>query len=147
MGAQFKSKHGIVSTQPAALFMSFTDMRNFVNMLPEDKKKDVSADFDSLHAKVQGFDIGVKVTRREAYSLIEIQDDGAPFHFVLTLHFDPAQDGAKTDFYIVADADLNLMMKMMLGGKITEALDKIVDSLVALSEGRRPEGMPEDFHF
>ena len=89
----------------------------------------------------------MKVTRREAYSLIEIQDDGAPFHFVLTLHFDPAQDGAKTDFYIVADADLNLMMKMMLGGKITEALDKIVDSLVALSEGRRPEGMPEDFHF
>ena len=147
MGAQFKSKHGIVSTQPAALFMSFTDMRNFVQMLPEDKKQDVTADFDHLRGKVQGLEIGVKITRREAYSLIEIQDDGAPFHFTLTLRFDPAENGAKTDFSIVADAELNLMMKMMIGGKISEALDKIVDSLVALSEGRRPEGMPEDFHF
>ena len=34
----------------------------------------------------------------------------------------------------------------MIGNKINEALDNIVDSLVAMSEGRRPEGMPEDFH-
>lgn len=147
MGAQFKSKHGIVSAQPAALFMSFTDMRNFVQMLPEDKKQGVTADFDSLRGSVQGFELGVRITRREAYSLIEIQDDGAPFHFALWLHFDPAEGGAKTDFSIDAEADLNMMMKMMIGGKINEALDKIVDSLVAISEGRRPEGMPEDFHF
>ena len=66
MGAQFNSKHGIVSVQPAALFMSFTDMRNFVQMLPEDKKQGVTADFDSLRGSVQGFELGVRITRREA---------------------------------------------------------------------------------
>ena len=147
MSAQFKSKHGIVRKRPAELFMVFTDMRNFVNMLPEDKKQGVSADFDTISATVQGFTIGVKVTRREPYSYIELQDDGAPFHFLAGLHFDPGSQENETDFSIVLDADLNIMMKMMLGGKLQEALDKVVDALVAVSEGRRPEGMPEDFNF
>ena len=29
----------------------------------------------------------------------------------------------------------------LLGGKIKEALDKVVDALVAMSEGRMPEGV------
>ena len=33
------------------------------------------------------------------------------------------------------------MMKALLGGKIKDALDKVVDALVALSEGRMPEGI------
>ena len=68
-------------------------------------------------------------------------DDGAPFKFHLTLHFDPASDPYKTDFQIVVDADLNFMMKTILGGKIKEALDRMVDALVAISEGRIPEGI------
>ena len=41
------------------------------------------------------------------------------------------------------------MMKMMLGSKIQEGLDKIVDGLVAVSEGRIPEGVDPEMlkHF
>ncbi len=147
MSAQYSSKHGIVSRPRAELYMAFTDMRNFVAMLPEGKKQGVTADFDSISATVQGFTIGVKVTRREPYSYIELQDDGAPFKFTVSLHFDEAEDAGRTDFHIDLLADLNLMMKMMIGSKLKDALDKIVDALVAVSEGRRPEGMPEDFKF
>ncbi|MBQ9309610.1 MAG: hypothetical protein IJ222_07830 [Bacteroidales bacterium] len=147
MSAQYKSKHGIVSRPAAELYMAFTDMRNFLAMLPEDKKQGVSADFDTISATVQGFTIGVKVTRREPYSYIELQDNGAPFNFVVGIHFDAADDASRTDFWVELDAELNFMMKMMLGGKLQEALDKVVDGLVAVSEGRRPEGMPEDFKF
>ena len=144
--AQFNSKHGIVSAPQTALFMAFTDMRNFINMLAEDQKQTAVADFDTLRGKVSGFEVGVKITRREPYSYIEIQDDGAPFHFTLGLHFEPAMEPAKTDFSVELEAELNMMLKMMIGGKISQVLDSIVDSLVAVSEGRRPEGMPEDFH-
>ena len=54
---------------------------------------------------------------------------------------DAASDPYKPDFQITLDADLNLMMKMLLGSKIQGALDKVVDSLVDLSEGRMPEGV------
>ena len=140
MAVEIKSKRAVVSTPPYQLYMAFTDMRNFVNFLPEDKKAGVQADYDSIHAEVQGFNIGVKVVDRQPYSKIEVADDGAPFHFKLTVCFDPAADPYKTDFQIILDADLNFMMKTLLGSKLKDGLDKVVDGLVAMSEGRMPEG-------
>ena len=139
---EIKSKRAIVSKAPYELYMAFVDMRNFVQFIPEDKKGDVTADFDSIHATVQGFNVGVKVTQRTPYSRIEFADDGAPFQFKLAMHFDAASaDPYKTDFQIVLEAELNFMMKTLLGGKLKEALDKVVDGLVAMSEGRMPEGI------
>ena len=145
MSAYYNSKHGVVSRPPYELFIAFTDMRNFRQMLPEDKRDSVNATFDTIEATVNGFKIGVKVVERVPYSKLELEDDNAPFHFGLTVHFDEAPEG-RTDFSIDLRADLNLMMKAMLGGKIKEALDKVVDGLVAVSEGRVPAGMnPSDF--
>ena len=140
--AEYKSKRAIVSKAPYELYMAFVDMRNFVQFVPEDKRGDVTADFDTIHATVQGFNVGVKVVQRTPYSKIEFADDGAPFQFRLTMHFDAAfGDPYKTDFQIILDAELNFMMKTLLGGKLKDALDKVVDGLVAVSEGRMPEGV------
>ena len=138
---EIKSKKAVVSKAPYELYMSFVDMRNFVQFLPEDKKEGVNADYDTIQAQIQGFNIGVKVVDRVPYSKIAYADDGAPFKFNITLYFDPAGDAYKTDFQIVVDADLNFMMKALLGGKIKDALDKMVDALVEMSEGRIPEGI------
>lgn len=151
MSVNIKSKTAVVSKAPYELYMVFTDMSNFVRFLPEDKKADVTADYDSLHATVQGFNIGVRISDRTPYSKIEFADDGAPFKFLLTMHFDPSTDPYKTDYHISLDADLNFMMKAVLGSKLQEALDKIVDSIAAMSEGRVPEGIdpsmyPEGFN-
>lgn len=145
--AEYKSKHGIVSRPPYELYMSFADMRNFLRFLPADKQEGVTADYDTLKATVQGFPIGVKITERTPYSRIILWDDDAPFHFTAEFHFDAAQsDAYKTEFYIILNAELNLMMKMMLGSKLQQALDKVVDSLVDVSEGRMPEGFdPKQF--
>ena len=144
--AEYKSKHGIVSRPAYDLYMSFADMRNFLRFLPESKRENVTADYDSLKTTVQGFPIGVRITERTPYSRIIIWDEGAPFHFTAEIHFDAATDAYKTDFYIILNAELNIMMKMMLGSKLQQALDQLVDSLVAASEGRMPEGFdPSQF--
>ena len=125
--------------------MAFVDMRNFLQFLPEDKKAGVEAYYDTISATVQGFKIGVMVKNRTPYSSIEFIDNGAPFRFGGTLHFDAVPNNpSKTDFHIEFHAELNLMMKMMFGGKIREAMNKLVDGLVAMSEGRMPEGIDED---
>lgn len=141
MAVEIKSKKGVVSKAPHELYMAFTDMRNFMQFLPEDKKEGVTADYDSIHATVQGFNIGVKVADRVPYSKLEFQDDGAPFQFKLKMLFDPASDPYKTEFRIILDAELNMMMKMLLGSKLQKAMDQMVDGLVAMSEGRMPEGI------
>lgn len=142
MAYKIKSKHAVVSRPPYALFMAFTDMRNFVNMLPEEKRGNVKADFDTLETTVQGFTIGVKVSDRVPYSRISYSDNGAPFSFNVNLCFD-SSNGAmdKTDFHIDLDADLNFMMRMMLGGKLQDGVDKIVDGIAALCDGKIPEGI------
>lgn len=140
MAVRIESKRAVVSKAPHELYMAFVDMRNFVQFLPEDKREGITADYDSIEAQVQGFNIGIRVRDRVPYSRIEYADNGAPFHFTLSVSFDPASDPYKTDFQIVLDADLNFMMKTLLGSKLKDGLDKVVDGLVAMSEGRMPEG-------
>ena len=141
MAASFKSKHGIVAIPCEQLYMSFTDMRNLTQNVPAEYRDSVTADYDTLSASVRGFNIAVRVAERLPYSLIRIEDTDAPFHFSVSIHFEPAEGG--TDFSIEADADLNFMMKALLGGKVKDALDKIVDGLVAVSHGHKPD-FPSD---
>lgn len=147
MKTEIKSKHAEIARAPHVLYMGFTDMRNFVQFLPEDKREGIVADFDSLRASVQGFNVGVRITERVPYSKISFADDGAPFSFGLSVHFDPGATEDSTDFHVEFSAELNMMMKMLLGSKLQEALDKAVDGLSAAAEGRMPEGVnfPEGF--
>jgi len=137
----YNSKRGVVSKAPYELYMAFTDMRNFLQFLPEDKKDMVEADYDTIKLNVQGYGVGAKVLNRQPYSKLELVDYGAPFGFKITINFDSVGLPDKTQFSIDVEADLNFMMKMMLGSKIQEALDKIVDGLVDVSEGRVPQGI------
>ena len=148
MATEIKSRHAIVSRQPYELYMGFVDMRNFVQFLPEDKKKEIEAAYDSIRGTVQGFSVGVRVAERVPYSRIDFKDDGAPFSFSISMFFDPAPETGKTDFHIEFSAELNFMMKMLLGSKLQEALDKVVTSLADASEGRMPEGFdPSKYGF
>lgn len=134
MKTEIKSKHATVSRPPYMLYMAFVDMRNFSQFLPEDKRNEVQleADYDSVHAVVQGFNVGVKVVERIPYSRIDFADDGAPFNFAVSMHFDAVPgDPEKTDFSVEVHAELNMMMKMMLSSRIQEALDKMVDGMAA----------------
>ena len=125
--------------------MAFTDLRNFAQMVPMDKvQAEIQADFDTLTVVVQGFRIGVRVDEREPYRLIRIGSAESPVEFVGVLHFEPSVMPDRTEFWIDLDANLNFMMKTILGGKLQQALDKMVDGLVDASEGRMPQ-MPDNW--
>ena len=125
--------------------MAFTDLRNFARMVPAGKvQAEIQADYDYLSIVVQGFKIGVRVDDREPYRLIRLGSSESPVEFVGVLHFEPSPIPGRTDFWIDLDANLNFMMKTMLGGRLQDALDQMVDSLVDVSEGRIPP-MAQDF--
>ncbi len=102
-------------------------MRNFSTMLPKeaiDGFESIQTTFDTLDITVRGFNIGIKVSGRVPYSLVEYSDNGAPFQFKASFHFDAyPSDGAKTDFHI----------------ELKSALDQLVDGLVPASEGHMPD--------
>ena len=144
MTTHYSSKHGLVARRPEELYMVFCDMRNFSRLVPGKVEAEVSADYDNLCVTVQGFKIGVRVDDREPYRLIRLSSADSPVEFVAVMHFEPSDIDGKTDFSVEIDANLNLMMRSLLGSKIQQGLDKMVDGLVAVSEGRMPD-IPEEF--
>ena len=83
MTAHYTSKHGQVAKRPEELYMAFTDLRNFAQMVPADKlKAEFEADYDHLTATVQGFHIGIRVDERQPYRLIRIGSSESPVEFV-----------------------------------------------------------------
>lgn len=130
------SKKGIVSLPPATFYMQFTDPRNIVAMLPEDKRAGVEADFDTATFEVQGMKIGIKVSERVPYSRIVYSENGAPFVFDLTLNFGATPDPYKTEFFIEVEAEIPLMIKPFIVGKLKDGLDAIVESLAT---GKMPD--------
>lgn len=144
MTAHYTSKHGLVSKMPEELYMAFCDMRNFSSIMPGKIDAEVTADYNNLSIMVQGFKVSVRVDDRVPYSIIRIGSAESPIEFVGVLHFDRPEIPCKTDFWIELDANINFMMKTMLGSKIQNALDKAVDTLVDISEGKMPN-VPNDF--
>jgi len=139
MTAHYSSKHGQVAKCRQELYMAFCDMRNFFRMAPQKLQAEIQADYDYIRATVQGFTIAVRIDERQPYSLIRISSAESPVEFVASLHFNESSIPGRTDFWIDADANLNFMMKTMFGSKIQQGLDKAVDTLVDISEGRMPE--------
>ena len=140
MNKKVSSKHTVIERRPYEIYMAFTDMRNFVNFLPEDKKAGIVADFDSVSGTFYGMSLGVKVVSRVPYSEICFESTESPMPFSFSLHFDKGPDDASTDFHIELDTQLNAMMNMMIGGKLQGAVDKIADALADAARGRFPEG-------
>lgn len=130
----YTSKHGTVGRSNMELFMLFTDLRTLSMAIPEAQKQQVNLDvtYDTLTATMQGISLGIKIVERLPYSTIRMESFNSPFEFKVQLNFTDL-GGNRTDFSIVLDAELNGMLKLMLGKKLQQGLDKAVDALVNAS--------------
>ena len=135
----------ITVDQPAhVLYSGFSDMRNFVRNLPEDKREGVTATEDTIEGEVKGFKMGLQVAERNPFSSVVYTQYGqSPFPFRIKVFFE-ATNAARTDFHIEIEAELTFMIKMMLGNKLKEAVDQLTDQLGLAFAGKIA---PSDFNF
>ena len=126
--------------QPAErVFTAFSDLSNFTKNLPEEHRDKVSANVDTLVVKAQGFELGIRVVERTPNSLVRFEHYGAQtlFPFTIWIHIGEVGIGAST-LQIELQAELNMMMKMMLGSKLQEGVDKITEQMAAGMNGQMP---------
>lgn len=144
MGAtEIKGKLVTINVPAYALYQAFADMRNFVHNLPPDKKESVVATEDTIEGDVQGMRMGAAIASRVPFSYIKLKEYGqTPIQFEVGLFFN-ALDVQRTEFHIEAKAELPFMIKMMIGNKLQEIIDKITDQLALAAEGKVE---PEDFN-
>lgn len=106
----------------------------FDNLTPalKDKVEEWEADENHCSFKAKGFTVKLRIIDKEAPKFVKITGDegGVPvdFNFWIQLHQVSERD---TRIRLVLHAELNMMMRMMIGGKIKTALDQIVESIAA----------------
>ena len=116
--------------RPAAQIYSL--ISRFDNLTPvlADKVEDWQADEDSCSFKAKGFTVRLRMAERVEPKHVKItgDDGGVPvdFAFWIQLH---SVAPADTRIRLVLHADLNMMMRMMIGDKLQEALDKVVEGI------------------
>ncbi|MCQ2165996.1 MAG: hypothetical protein MJY49_01015 [Bacteroidales bacterium] len=126
---EYKSKTVTVNAAPMALFNRFTDLDALLAAVPEQQRNDISVEGDTLRVSYGGFTIAVKIIEKTPFSRIRVADLEAPFHFTVTINLRNGELPLQTELDIELSADLNFMMKALIGGRIQEFLDKAVTAI------------------
>ncbi len=109
----------------------FRAISRFDNLTPalRDKVEEWQATEDTCSFKAKGFTVRLRITDRTAPKHVKIEGDGGvpmDFAFWIQLHAVSEND---TRMRLVLHAELNMMMKMMIGSKLQDALDRIAEGL------------------
>lgn len=143
-----RGKDVLIKQSPVTIYGSFSDLTRFAGNFPPELKDKVTVYPDSITANISGFNLGIRVDQRVPFSLVSFKEDGqSPFHFTFAFHMEPVGLDS-TLFHMEMDADLNPMMKMMLGGKLQSLVDKFTEQIEKSMEGQMPdisEFKPENF--
>lgn len=120
-----------VSRPASELFAVFSDLTNFTRGLPQEQlvKADVVATSESIRGKLQGMEIGIKIGERIPFTLVKYESFGpSPVPFRIFVRIEDA-GALQSLFSLELEAELSGMFKMMLGGKLQEAVDQLTDRL------------------
>lgn len=103
----------------------------FDNLTPAlaDKVEEWQADEDTCSFKAKGFTVKLRMEdRAEPRHVKIVGDGGVPMDFAFWIQLHKVSD-ADTRLRLVLHAELNMMMKMMIGGKIQGVLDQVAEGL------------------
>lgn len=125
---RYESKH-VRILRPAG--MIYGVMSRFDNLTPvvADKVEEWTATEDTCSFKVKGFSVCLRMVEKEEPKLIKVTaEEGAPMDFVFWVQLVSAAEN-DTRMRIVLDVKMNMMMKMMIGGKLAGAVDQIAEKI------------------
>ena len=114
-----------------AVFASFSDLTQMKDRLPAEYRDKVTVTADTVEGDYQGMHLGMKVAERIPTSRIVMKPmEGFPLDF--TLLFDIENITAATSkLRVSVVAEMNFLLKAMLGRKIQSILDQITDQIAA----------------
>ncbi len=117
---------------PASLIYPLISRLDLFSPALQDKVEDWQATPDSCSFKAKGMKICMRIEERVENKHVKIVTDegGIPLDFAFWVQLKEVAPN-DTRIRMVLHADLNMMMKMMLGGKIQDGLDKAVEQLAA----------------
>ena len=117
--------------KPASRIFPFISRFDMLTPALQDKVEEWKATEDTCSFKVKGFTVALRIEERVENKHIKITGDpasGVPVDFTFWIQLHEVSDN-DTRIRMVLHAELNMMMRMMIGSKIQGGLDKAVEGL------------------
>jgi len=119
-----------------AILSDLTNLKKFQDNAPQtDKVKDIQFDSDSCSFVVEGFGkMGFRIIERTPYHSIKLDSENAPVHIRVNIQLKQVAENS-TEMKLVLNAELPMMIKMMVDKKLKEGVNMVADVLAkALSK-------------
>ena len=117
--------------KPASRIFPLISRFDMLNPALQDKVEEWTATEDRCSFKVKGFNVALMIEERVENKHVKITGDpssGVPIDFSFWIQLHEVSDN-DTRIRMVLHAELNMMMRMMIGSKIQGGLDKAVEGL------------------
>ena len=137
MMEKYESKQQQIN-HPASLIYPIISRLDLLSPAMQDKVEEWQATEDSCSFKVKGMKVGLRIAERVENKHVKIVADegGIPIDFTFWIQLKQV-DERDTRVRMVLHAELNMMMRMMIGSKIQSGLDQAVEGLAnALNQFR-----------
>ncbi len=130
----YESELKVIASSEISIFAKLSDLNNLElvkdKLVQESKIQDLQFDTDSCSFVVDGFGkMGFKVVERIPSKTIKINSVGTPFSVEIELNLNQIADN-ETEMKLVLNADIPMMIKMMVDKKLKEGINKIADLMV-----------------
>ena len=134
---KYESKQVRINRPDWMIYNLLSDFNNFTPML-RGKVDNWQVDGDSCSFTVKGITLSIRMVEKTPYSAIKIGgDEGSPFEFFFWIQLVKVNE-YDTRMKLTLHANLNMMMKMMLGKKLENAMDQIAEQ-IAMAFNMTPE--------
>lgn len=125
---KYESKHVRILRPAETVYGVLSRFDNLTPVLA-DKVEGWTADENTCSFKAKGFPVRLRMVEKEPFKLVKVTgEDGSPMDFTFWLQLVSA-DVSDTRMRLVLHVKLNMMMKMMIGGKLQQALDQTADQI------------------
>jgi carbon monoxide dehydrogenase subunit G len=126
---EYTSKQVQIRKPAAMVYRVFADFTNFTP-IAADRVDDWQATPDECSFRVKGFTVALQIVEREENRLVKFSGS-IPFPFTLWLQLHEVSPN-DTRLRLVLHAELNTMMKMMIGKKLAQSIDQAADTIAQM---------------
>ena len=108
-------------------------LEKITEQVPQIKISNFESDADSCRFQISGMGLAeIRIIDREPAKTIKISSTGSlPLSIVFWIQLLPV-DAYQTKMRLTLDADMSMMIKMMVNKKLEEGINKLADTLAAL---------------
>ena len=125
---KYESKQQRIRRSAEQVYAALSDFNNFTPLV-EGRAEGWTVDGDECSFKVKGMTVGLRIVEKIPGQIVKIEaTDASPFDFTFWVQLKEAAP-YDTRMRLVLHAELNMMIKMMVGSKLQSGIDQMAEQI------------------